>query len=544
MTSTTPTTPQELITAILARRGITEEQHEQFFHPRYEDTYDPWLLNDMEAAVTRIAGAIEDGERIVIYGDYDIDGLSATTLLLDGLKQLGARVNAYIPDRFEEGYGLNAAALSKVQAEGADLVITVDCGSVSFAPLEQAAAAGLDVIVTDHHEPYTQLPPAQAVINPKRADSTYPFRELAGVGVAFKLMQALQQQLPGLSPGQEKWLLDLVALGTVCDVVPLRDENRVLVTYGLKTARRSRRAGIKSLADVGGVALAELQPHHFGFVLGPRLNAAGRLEHARTALEVLTAADQASATASAEQLDALNTQRRQQQDSIYEQALTQAQDYIDDPVLVLSHPEWSHGIVGIVASKLVERLQKPTVLLQELEDRAKGSARSLGGFDMVDAFRAADDVLDVYGGHQVAAGCSLAVDAIPQLRQRLLTYYQQQGFDGLATQLEPDATVSDMELLNEQTYQLLEGMAPFGMGNPRPLLHIPEVKVGSARQVGNDQDHLKLSVSDGRQHLDAIGFGLGHRLQEIGEQVSLWFELDKNHYNGRSQLQLKLKELA
>lgn len=535
-----------LVEQILQRRGYTDP-HEQaaFLNPDYErHVHDPLQLADMREACARIASAIAAGERIVIYGDYDIDGLSATALLLDGLASMGAHVEGYIPDRFEEGYGLNAEALQSLAEAGASLVITVDCGSVSHEPLQWAYQAGLDVIVTDHHEVEDMLPPAVGIINPKRSDQEYPFPGLAGVGVAFKLIQGLQAGHGLLPRGQEKWLLDLVSLGTVCDVVPLIDENRVFVTFGMRVMARTPRIGLRALAREAGMSLPEVDTHHYGFVLGPRLNAAGRLEHARLSLEVLTTGDETAARTAARRLDALNSERRTRQDTITQEALEQAAALSDDPVLVLSHPEWDQGIVGIVAAKLVERLHKPAIVLQELGEEAKGSARSLGDFSIVEGLRAASQHLRRYGGHHVAAGCSLATADIPALREELRAYYHRGRFGDLRTTPEADADIEQLSQLDMETYTSLQQLAPFGMGNPRPLLRVPSVSARQIRAVGAQGQHLKATLSVGSHQLEAIGFHLYERYRELGGISQVWGELDVNTYNGRQQLQLRMRELS
>lgn len=554
----------ELIKTILKHRGYTRrEDRETFLCPDYSrHTHDPGTLPDMDAAVGRIRKAIEAGEAITIYGDYDIDGLSATALLQDALTSMGAHVTAYIPDRFEEGYGINTEALRRLHAEGSSLVVTVDCGSVSHAPLEWAAATGLDIIVTDHHETGPApdgLPPAVAIINPKRPDSQYPFGDLAGVGVAFKLVCALQNELTareasqgassarpgaGLPSGQEKWLLDLVALGTVCDVVDLVDENRVFVTYGLRVFGRTPRIGLQALARVSGMSLHEVEAHHFGFVLGPRLNAAGRLEHARRALEVLTTDDGTTAATASAHLDALNTERRRQQDVILDMANQQADAYAEDPVLVLSHPEWSHGIAGIVAAKIMERWSKPTIVLQEEDGVAKGSARSLGGFNMVSALASVQEVLDKYGGHHVAAGCTLPNHRIDELRQRLNEYYRRQQFTRLTAKPIPDVELGRLDDMTLDMYEHLQQLAPFGKGNPRPLFYVPDLQLVECYPVGKQREHLKLLLSDGDNEREAIAFGKGECASRLDRRVAAWFELDVNTYRGRSRAQLRVKEIV
>ncbi len=538
-----------LVEQILKNRGYTTKSHqERFLHPDYgKHLHDPLQLPDMEVAVQRITRAVEAREKITIYGDYDIDGLSATALLLDGLTAIGAEVEAYIPDRFEEGYGINTEALKQLWENGTGLVITVDCGSVSHEPISWAAGAGLDVIVTDHHETGprgSELPPATAVINPKRPDSSYPFYDLAGVGVAFKLMQGIQSMTSLLSEGREKWLLDLVALGTVCDVVDLVDENRVLVSYGLRVFRQTPRLGLQALAQVAGINPADVDTYHFGFVLGPRLNAAGRLEHARRALEVFTTNDRRTAATAAEYLDSLNTERRKQQEEILTMAIAQAEEYQEDPVLVLSHPEWNHGIAGIVAAKIMERYSKPTIILQENADIAKGSARSLGTFNMVSALRAADEVLEKYGGHHVAAGCTLKTDSIIRLREILNEYYRYHQYGTLNSRPVVDVEMPHLTDMNENTYREIQQLAPFGKGNPRPVFYATGLQVKNGYAVGGKQEHLKLLLSDGKIDHEAIAFGMGDRQAHLGDTVEAWFELDMNTYRGRTKPQLRIKELA
>jgi single-stranded-DNA-specific exonuclease len=348
----------EIVARILAGRGVASEVMPAFLYPSYDEhLHDPFLMTDMEWAVARIQAAAAAGESVVVYGDYDIDGITASAIMIEGLRALGLEARSYIPDRFEEGYGINQAALAQLQTEGAQLVISVDCGITSVAEAEWARSNGLDLIITDHHSPPDVLPEAIAVINPKRPDDTYPFKDLCGAGVAFKLIQALQMRTGRPALGQEKWLLDLVALGTVCDVVDLVGENRVLASYGLRVMRRTRRPGLRALAVVGGVDITQITSHHLGYVLGPRMNAAGRLEHAARALELVMTSDENRALAIAEELEVLNLQRRSDQDVAFAAAMIMAEQYADDPVLVLADPGWSHGIVGIVASKLVEQWQ-------------------------------------------------------------------------------------------------------------------------------------------------------------------------------------------
>jgi single-stranded-DNA-specific exonuclease len=370
--------------------------------------------------------AVKRQERVAVYGDYDIDGITATALMVEALGAQGLKdVRSYIPDRFEEGYGINETALAKLKAEGADLVVSVDCGITSVAEAAWAREHGLDLIVTDHHSVPQKIPEAVAVLNPKRPGDAYPFKDLAGVGVALKLAQALQARsgLPAL--GQEKWWLDLVALGTVCDVVELTGENRMLVSFGIKVLRRSRRPGIWSLAAIGGVDCGALTARHLGFVLGPRMNAAGRLEHASASLELMLTNDEARAWQLAEELDAVNKRRREAQDHVLKQASVQVQEMTDDPVIVVAGEDWSQGVVGIVASRLVEVCGKPALVAQVLGEYTKGSARSVAGFNMVEALRANSELLTKFGGHYHAAGFTLPTANLNKLRTGLGDYFRQ-----------------------------------------------------------------------------------------------------------------------
>ena len=425
---------------ILRARGLTGDARDAFLHPDYDKRHDPFLLPDMQQAVDRLVQARERQEHITIYGDYDIDGLTATTLLLDAFESFGfLHVDAFIPNRFVEGYGMTVDAVERIAATGTMLIITVDCGSLSEKEIIRAKELGIDVIVTDHHNVAPVQPPAVAVINPKRllqdypksyenyqlkqtTKKLYPFLDLPGVGVAFKLVQALQTQLDGLPHGQEKWLLDLVALGTVCDVVTLIDENRTHVFWGLKVLAQTRRPGLKALMAVAGVEPEKVTARSLGFALGPRMNAAGRLETAQISLDMLRATNGMQALQKAQQLDELNHARRAEQDVILREAIEQVNSYNNDPVLVVSGRGWNHGIVGIVAAKLLEKYGKPAFVLEEMGEESKGSARSYGDFSAADAIQASRDLVLKGGGHKLAAGVTLSTANIAAFRQRVNEY--------------------------------------------------------------------------------------------------------------------------
>jgi single-stranded-DNA-specific exonuclease len=537
-----------LFEEVLKSRGLTGRMRELFLSPDYDTKHDPFLLPDMQAAVDRLVEARNKQERITIYGDYDIDGLTATTVLLNSFEMFGFKhVDAFIPNRFVEGYGLTVDAVEKIAATGTKLIVTVDCGSLSHKEITRANEMGLNVIVTDHHNVGETSPPAVATINPKRIDHTYPFIDLAGVGVAFKLVQALQTKLDGLPKGQEKWLLDLVALGTVCDVVTLIDENRTNVYWGLKVLMRTRRPGLKALMAVSGVEPRKVNARSLGFGLGPRMNAAGRLDTARHALDMLRATDPLVAFEKAQQLDTLNLSRRSDQDAIFKAALEQAELLRDDPVLVVSHPDWNHGIIGIVAAKLLEKYKKPTYVLQEMGEESKGSARSYGDFSAVDAIRAADDIITKGGGHKLAAGVTLPTVNIEVFRRRVNEFYRSQNLSNQAELLLPkaDVNIHDFQGLDEDLLEQLMLLEPFGNGNPEPIFKSSKVLVVNQRRMGADAQHVKLELQDAnKKSMQFLAFNApDYFFVEPGEYVNIWFQPTLNEWLGRRSIEGRLVHL-
>jgi single-stranded-DNA-specific exonuclease len=501
----------------------------------------------MTAAVDRLVEARQKQEHITIYGDYDIDGLTATTVLLDAFASFGfLHVDAFIPNRFVEGYGLTIDAVERIAAQGANLIVTVDCGSLSEKEIIRAGELGIDVIVTDHHNVAPIQPPAIAVINPKRPDHSYPFIDLAGVGVAFKLVQALQTKLDGLGDGQEKWLLDLVALGTVCDVVTLVDENRANVYWGLKVLAKTRRPGLKALMAVSAVEADTVNARSLGFGLGPRMNAAGRLETAQHALDMLRAEDGIEALEKAQFLDTLNVARRADQDKIFKAAQLQAEKYKDDPVLVVSHPDWNHGIIGIVAAKLLEKYKKPAYVLQEIGDQSKGSARSYGDFSAADAIRASDDIIIKGGGHMLAAGVTLLTENIGAFRARVNEFYRSQNLFNQAALLLPkeDITVSGLAEVNEALIGEFSQLEPFGNGNPEPVLKAVGLTAMHVRRMGADAQHVKLELRDASGLMHFLAFNApDHFFVEPGDVVSVWFQPGINEWQGRRNVEGRLLHL-
>ncbi len=554
---------------ILQARGlIFDEDRQAFLFPDYEKSrHDPFLLPDMKQAVDRLEIAKKNNEKIVIYGDYDIDGLTASTLLVDAFSSFGINnLEVFIPNRFVEGYGMTEAAVEKISKLKADLIVTVDCGSLSEKEIIRAKELGMDVIVTDHHNVALVQPPAVAVINPKRllqdypkeyenyklksnskyVGKIYPFLDLAGVGVAFKLVQALQTRLDGLASGHEKWLLDLVALGTVCDVVTLVDENRTNVFWGLKVMAKTRRPGIRALMTVSGVEPEALTARSLGFGLGPRMNAAGRLETAKHALDMLLAKDKATALEKAQLLDEMNQQRRSEQDKILKQALEQALEFSDDPVLVVSAPGWNHGIIGIVAAKLLEKFKKPTYVLEEMGDESKGSARSYGDFSAADAIRAADDIITKGGGHKLAAGVTLPTKNIKSFRKRVNDFYKNQKLANQQDLLLPRADAeSQLGEITEDLVKKITELEPFGSGNPQPIIFSDNVTVVNLRKMGSEAQHVKLEIRDELgSKIQLLAFNAPeHFFVEIGQIISVWYQPDVNEWNGRRTVEGRLLHL-
>lgn len=535
-----------LFNRILEARGITPDNRAVFISPDYDTKHDPFLLPDMKAAVTRLATARDKQEKIMIYGDYDIDGLTATTLLLDAFESFGfEQVEAFIPNRFVEGYGLTIDAIEKIAATGAQLIVTVDCGSLSHKEIARANELGVDVIVTDHHNVAETPPPAVATINPKRTDHSYPFIDLAGVGVAFKLVQALQTKLDGLPKGQEKWLLDLVALGTVCDVVTLVDENRTNVFWGLKALTQIRRPGLKALMAVAAVEPRKVNARSLGFALGPRMNAAGRLETAQIALDMLTTKDPMIALEKARQLDEMNRARRAEQDQIFKEAIEQAEKLVDDPVLVVSNKGWNHGIVGIVAAKLLEKYKKPTFVLEEMGEESKGSARSYGDFSAADAVRSADDIITKGGGHKLAAGVTLPTKNIPAFRERVNQFYKAQKLVEQTKLLLPQAdAIAELVELTEELVDQLAALEPFGQGNKQPILSSVDLVVTNVRRMGAEGQHVKLSLKATDRTIDMIAFNAPeHFFVEPNQTLTAWYTVDINEWQGRRSVEGQLLHL-
>ena len=539
-----------LFEKILASRNIDKDKLNSFLSPDYDlEKGDPYLLPDMQKAVDRIKTAYEKGEKIVIYGDYDVDGISATALLLDAFESFGFKdIQSFIPNRFVEGYGMTIGAVDKIKSMDANLIITVDCGSLCHNEINYANSLGIDTVVTDHHNVAETPPPAVAAVNPRFGGHLYPFSDLAGVGVAFKLVQALQKELDGLPEGYEKWLLDLVALGTVCDIVKLTGENRANVYWGIEVMKKQRRTGLKALMAVANIDKADISAKTLGFVFGPRINAAGRMETASLALDMLISKNGDDALNKANYIDNLNSHRRQMQDDIFKEACKIALDYKDDDVLVINGKNWNHGIIGIVAAKILEKFKKPVYILAEDDNgETKGSARSFGDFSAADAVRAADDIIIKGGGHAAAAGVTLKNDKISDFRQRVNEFYSSLQLNNQERYLLPkaDVEIDDFSEINEDLVGKIATMEPFGNGNPEPVIKITAADIVNVQHMGTDGQHIKLSArdSDGVV-IRMLAFNAPENfLCKPGDAASIWFRPVINEWQGIRSVEGELLHL-
>ncbi len=509
------------IAQLLYNRGLTDDQEiAAFLNPSYaSELPDPSKLGGMAEAVAEIRRTIKAKQRIVVHGDYDADGITATALLHDVLKRLGANVGVFIPDRYKEGYGVASSTLERLQGDGVSLVITVDCGISSATEIAAARRKGLRVIVTDHHQPPPTLPVAEAVINPHLPGDRYPDKPLTGVGVAFKLAQALLAD-SNLNEQQreaaEKWLLDLVALGTVADMAELKGENRALVRYGLVVLAKTRRLGLRQLMRVAGLDPGHCTGGQIGYSIAPRLNAAGRLAHAKEALELLLTDDPARAETLARELNELNLRRQ----AVTREAVAQAKAALpplsdDDRVLVIEG-NWQSGIVGLVAGRLTQEFHRPALVIERGERTSRGSARSIPAFNMVEALRKQDGLLDKYGGHAGAAGFSLPTSNLAAFSEALRQYGREVLVPSdLRPTLEIEAELEASEF-NFGLLEHLDQLEPFGIGNPQPRFVLRGLTVAESSVVGRDQSHLKLQLRlSGGQSVTALAFGMAERMDEL-----------------------------
>ena len=535
-----------LIAQILASRGITELGNaKKFLHATIRDLYDPFLLEGMEKSVNRIKRAMEIGEQIVIYGDYDVDGITSISVLLKYFNHVNYPVQFYIPNRLEEGYGVNEDAIMRIAEEGTDLLITVDCGITSVHEANVAKSIGLDMIITDHHECQSELPDCFAIINPKQDTCDYPYDMLAGVGIAFKLVQGL---MGDAFFDFESEIIDIAALGTVADVAPISDENRIIAKFGLEKLNETNNHGLKALIDVAGVEGKTLNTGHIGFTLAPRINAAGRIGTPHLGVELLTTEDPQRARALAEELNSLNERRQAIEKEILEEAELYVEREIDlknELVIVVQGYNWHTGIIGIVASRIAEKYYRPTIILNIEDGVAKGSARSVGRFSIFDAMSSCKDLFTKFGGHAQAAGVSLPEANVSDFRLRVNAFAKEILTErDLIPVLKVDGHIQGRDV----SYKLideLEMLEPFGLSNPKPQFVIEDLQVDKVMMIGKDKNHLKMIVHDQNRVFDSLCFGCEDKygFVQTRDVVDMVAGLDRNSFRGVETIQLMIKDL-
>ncbi|WP_054870078.1 single-stranded-DNA-specific exonuclease RecJ [Caloranaerobacter sp. TR13] len=532
---------------VIINRGIkTIEECENFINVSLKNLYNPFLLKDMDRAVERIIEAIQKNEQIWIYGDYDVDGITSTTILKLYLEKIGCNVEYYIPNRMTEGYGINKDAIDYIVHKGGQLIITVDCGITANDEVEYCIEKGIDIIITDHHLCESEIPNALAVINPNRKDSDYPFKKLAGVGVAFKLIQAISIKLNSEIPIGE--ILPIVAIGTVADVVSLTSENRVLVKEGLALINRTENIGVQALLEVTGLKDKEISVGHVGFVLGPRINAVGRLGSAKTGVELLTSKSIKEALILANELDKVNKERQEIEMKILKEAeeiIKNDDKYEKEKVLVIARENWHHGVIGIVASRICEKYFKPCILIAIEGKEGRGSARSIPTFDIYEGLSKVSKFFNKFGGHKQAAGLSIDREKIDSFRKEINEIAEKLLME---EDMIDEIKVDDILKVKDINYKIIEELKllkPYGIGNPSPLFIIKDVKAINIKNVGSDGKHLKFSIKDDKDVMDCIGFNLGHKAQHIneGDSVDIVFVPDINIYMNEKKLQLNVKDI-
>ena len=531
-----------LITQLLYNRGIKLEDIDPFLSadPRLEGN--PFLLPDISQAVSRVYKAVLAREKIAVYSDFDVDGVTATVILVEGLSRLGAEVIFYIPDRFSEGHGLKISALEKLRAQGADLVITVDCGVTDLAEVKQAKKMGIDVVITDQHIPLGSLPQAIAVVDPKRKDSVYPYPDLAGAGVAFKLLQALFHKA-----NKEKWLarfLDLLALATVTDLVTLVGENRYLVKEGLRELNNSSRVGIQEMVKLTGLKLGELDSEDISWVLGPRLNAAGRMNNAYTSYQLLTTQSPEEARLLALELEENNTERQKLTSEVLSRVREKLAAKLHLPVLIEGDESYSVGVIGLVAGKLVDEFYKPAIIINLGPELCQGSCRSIAEFNIASALAECHDLLTAFGGHPLAAGFTVARQNLAQLEQKLTSLAMDQlGHLDLRPELVIDAELP-LSILAGDTFNLMQKLSPFGRGNPQPTFLTRGAEVIECRNFGNRDEWLRLKLKQGNVTWQAVDFESRKKREEIPSHIDIVYNMEKSRWNGEEALRLKLLDFA
>ena len=537
-----------VMSTVLLNRGIeTEEQVRGYISKSLEFINNPKLLPDIEAAVERIITAIENKEKIVIYGDYDVDGVTSTSLLYSFLKDNGADVEYFIPDRIKDGYGLNILAVNRLSKKGTKLIITVDCGISSFGEVELAKAQKMDVIITDHHTCKEKIPQALAVVNPKRPDCEYPFNELAGVGVTFKLVLAVAMKM-GLNTREcfDKYV-ELAAIGTIADVVSLQGENRVIVHKGIQSIENSDNYGIKSLLKISGAYGKEVNSTTIAFMISPRLNAAGRMGSADLAVSLLLSKSEEEAYELAVKLDEINKQRQKTELEIFNEAVKMIEndpDKDNKKVIVLAKEGWHHGVIGIVASRIVEMYYKPCILIAQEGNTGKGSGRSVIQMNLFDALTECEDLLTQFGGHDQAAGLSLNMDNFNAFVTKINKYAQEKFKTDFVKTLDIDCSVPS-GFISVQSAKQLKWLEPVGMDNEKPVFAVKGAKVINAAVIGADGKHLKIKVDISGKNVEAVGFGFGDYAKYLvpDRMIDIAFNLDINNFMDNEKVQLIIKDI-
>jgi len=533
---------------ILVSRGITDSlKAERFLKPSLSDLFDPFLLSNMDKAVSRVVSALKNNEKIMIYGDYDVDGITSTAVMFLVLNRLGADVSYYLPNRLVEGYGISEDGLQEAERRGVKLLITVDCGITAINEFEIAKKMGIDCIITDHHEPADRIPDAHAIVNAKLDGETNPGFELSAVGVAYKFAQALYRELNQDESELEEHL-DLVALGTAADIVPMVGENRILTKFGLEQIARTTKPGLKALIFISGLMGQKIGTGQVVFILAPRINAIGRLGDAEQAIKLLTTKDESKASTIARILNAENQRRKSIDEQTLNEAIEQLEATVDlkkDRAIVLSSRGWHQGVIGIVASRLVEKYHRPTVMIAIDGEEGKGSARSIPGFHLYDALRECEDDLIRYGGHKYAAGLSIAPEKIDSFKKKLNTVSSKMLSDeDLVPKLNIDAEI-EVETINQDLVNVLERFAPFGPQNMRPVFvsYSNEI-VGSPHIVG--KKHLKFKTRKGDRVVDCIGFNQGDFLRNLNYRpmmIDMVYVIENNYWNGQNRVQVRTRDI-
>lgn len=533
----------ELLASILVNRNVIEEETiKKFLNPTRNDFYNPFTLPDIEKAVDRIIKAMNNNERVIIYGDYDVDGITSTTVLKKFLDERGMNVGYYIPNRLDEGYGLNKDSVTKIVNDGYTLMITVDCGISGIEEVNLGNSLGLETIITDHHEPLEELPNAIAVVDAKRKDNQYPCNQLAGVGVVFKLIQAISIKL-GLDEKEYLKYLDLVCVGTISDIVPLIDENRIIAKLGLKLVEVTKNLGLKILLK--SIGYTNIDSNTVSFGIAPRINACGRMGHEIDALNLFLTENIKEAEELTDRLNQYNTERQNTEKEIVKQALEkiQKEDLNKMSVIVLGDERWHHGVIGIVSSKLTEQYFKPSVLICYEGDEGRGSGRSIPGFDLHNALCKSSKYLEKYGGHAMAVGLSLNKQNFEDFKKELDRLAKEANVDEIIPIIKVDKLIS-LKNISIQMVKELNLLEPFGEANKKPLFACKNLKIDSIRAL-TEGKHLKLTLRDENYVIDAIGFNLGYMAEDytIGDKVDVVGMLEINEFNGKEKIQLNLKDL-